>query len=91
MSLRSRQGGLSTVDQQGSQIHIVALADAQQWHRSCIQSQCLETIPGVGPLTATALATSIADAHRFKNGRQLAAWPGRVPRQHSSGVQADIA
>jgi len=45
----------------------------RQWHRGCIQSQRLERIPGVGPLTATALVSSIADAHSFKNGRQLAA------------------
>ncbi|WP_079436053.1 IS110 family transposase [Zoogloea sp. LCSB751] len=57
----------------------------RQWHRSCTQSQRLEKIPGVGPLTATALVTSIADARSFKNGRQLAAWLGLVPRQHSSG------
>lgn len=57
----------------------------RQWHRSCVQSQRLEKIPGVGQLTATALVTSIADAHSFKNGRQLAAWLGLVPRQHSSG------
>ncbi|AWI75903.1 hypothetical protein CEW83_12305 [Parazoarcus communis] len=48
-------------------------------------SQRLEKIPGVGPLTATALAASIADAQSFKDGRQLAAWLGLVPRQHSSG------
>lgn len=57
----------------------------RQWHRSCIQSQRLEKIPGVGPLTATTLVSSIADAHNFKNCRQRAAWLGLVPRQHSSG------
>lgn len=57
----------------------------KQWHRNCELSQRLEKIPGVGPITATALVTSIADARSFKNGRQLAAWLGLVPRQHSSG------
>ncbi len=37
------------------------------------------------PVTATALVASIGDASSFKNGRQLAAWLGLVPRQHSSG------
>ncbi|MCB1916251.1 MAG: IS110 family transposase [Rhodocyclaceae bacterium] len=60
-------------------------AQIKQWHRSCELSQRLEQIPGIGPLTATALVTSIADARSFKNGRQLAAWLGLVPRQHSSG------
>ncbi len=40
---------------------------------------------GVGPLIASAFAAEIGDAHAFKNGRQVAAWLGLVPRQHSSG------
>ena len=45
----------------------------------------LEKIPGIGPLGASALVASIADANSFANGRQLSAWLGLVPRQHSSG------
>ena len=45
----------------------------------------LQKIPGIGPLAASALVASIADARSFKNGRQLAAWLGLVPRQDSSG------
>jgi len=55
------------------------------WHRENSASQRLEAIPGIGPLTASALAASIGDAKAFKNGRQLAAWLGLVPRQCSSG------
>jgi transposase len=40
---------------------------------------------GVGPLTATAFVAAVGNATTFKNGRQLAAWLGLVPRQHSSG------
>lgn len=40
---------------------------------------------GVGPLIASAFAAEIGDPHAFKNGRQVAAWLGLVPRQHSSG------
>jgi len=47
--------------------------------------QRLLTIPGVGPLTATALVAAVSDATHFKNGRQFAAWLGLVPRQHSTG------
>lgn len=47
--------------------------------------QRLSTIPGIGPITATALVSSIGDVSSFKNGRELAAWLGIVPRQHSSG------
>jgi transposase len=45
----------------------------------------LMTIPGIGPLTATALVAAVSDASAFKNGRQFAAWLGLVPRQHSTG------
>lgn len=55
------------------------------WHRQNPASKKLESIPGVGPLTASALVASIGDAKSFQNGRQLAAWLGLVPRQHSSG------
>ena len=55
------------------------------WHRSSELSMRLEKIPGIGPLGASALVASIADATSFDNGRQLSAWLGLVPRQHSSG------
>lgn len=42
-------------------------------------------MPGIGPVTATAMVASVGDARQFKNGRQFAAWLGLVPRQHSSG------
>jgi transposase len=45
----------------------------------------LTTIPGVGPITSTALVAAVGDIKDFKNGRQFAAWLGLVPRQHSSG------
>ncbi len=55
------------------------------WHRSNEASRRLEAIPGVGVITATALVATIGDASQFRCGRQLAAWLGLVPRQHSSG------
>ncbi|MCZ0944484.1 MAG: IS110 family transposase [Gammaproteobacteria bacterium] len=45
----------------------------------------LMDIPGIGLLTATALLAAVGDAAEFRNGRQLAAWLGLVPRQHSTG------
>jgi transposase len=51
-------------------------------HSEC---QRLMTIPGIGPLTATAVVAAVSDASTFKNGRQFAAWLGLVPRQHSTG------
>jgi hypothetical protein len=55
------------------------------WHRSSELSRKLEKIPGIGPLAASALVASIADAHSFDNGRQVSAWLDLVPRQSSSG------
>jgi transposase len=47
--------------------------------------QRLAKVEGVGPLNATAAVATVADAGVFKNGRQMAAWLGLVPRQHSTG------
>ena len=47
--------------------------------------QRLAAVPGVGPLTATALVAAVGNAQRFRNGRELSAYLGLVPRQHSSG------
>jgi len=49
--------------------------------------QRLMKIPGIGPLNATALVAAIGHAGRFKNGRELSAWLGLVPRQNSTGGQ----
>ncbi len=43
------------------------------------------SIPGIGPITATALVAAVGDASGFSNGRGLAAWLGLVPRQHTTG------
>jgi len=45
----------------------------------------LATIPGVGPVGATAFAATVADPAQFKSGRQFAAWLGLTPLQNSSG------
>ena len=60
-------------------------AAIQTWHRQSAASRRLAEIPGIGPITASALVASVGDAKNFANGRQLAAWLGLVPRQHSSG------
>jgi transposase len=56
-------------------------------HPEC---QRLMTIPGLGPITATALLAAVADVRVFKNGRQFAAWLGLVPKQHSTGGQTRL-
>jgi transposase len=62
----------------------------KQWHRENEDSRRLAEIPGIGPMTASALAASVGDAKSFKNGRQLAAWLGLVPRQHSTGGKSTL-
>src|SRR4051794_15071649 len=54
------------------------------WHRSCEESRRLG-IPGVGPIVATALVAEVGDWTAFSSGRNLAAWIGLVPKQHSTG------
>jgi transposase len=53
--------------------------------RSNSVCQRIGEIEGVGPLIATAMVSAIGDGRSFKNGRQLSAWLGLVPRQESSG------
>jgi transposase len=45
----------------------------------------LDAIPGIGPLTATALIAAIGNGGAFRKGREFAAWVGLVPREHSTG------
>src|SRR5512143_829715 len=65
------------VDELTAQIH--------RWHQEDAASRKLAAIPGIDPLTASVVVASIGDAKSFENGRQLAAWLGLVPRQHSTG------
>jgi transposase len=55
------------------------------WHYTNDLSNQLETIPGIGLVTASALASSIPDPNTFRSGRHFAAWLGLVPKQNSSG------
>jgi len=55
------------------------------WHRGNETSRRLATIPGIGPITASAIAAAVPDASLFRSGRQFAAWLGLTPRAHSSG------
>ncbi len=53
--------------------------------------QRLATVPGIGPVIATALVSSAGDPSQFKNGRQFAAWLGLTPRQQSSGGKTKLS
>jgi len=72
---------LKLLDKQVDEIEVQIKA----WHREDEISQKLQKVPGIGPITASALAATVGDAKNFDNGRQMAAWLGLVPRQNSSG------
>ena len=54
------------------------------------ERQRLLSIPGIGPITATALIAAVSDVAEFESGRQFPAWLGLVPRQHSTGGQTRL-
>ncbi|RKK00103.1 IS110 family transposase [Pseudoroseomonas wenyumeiae] len=72
---------LATLGERIAQIE--ARIDAQ--HRANPVSRLIATIPGIGPITATAIAATVPDATAFRSGRDFAAWLGLTPRQNSSG------
>src|SRR5262245_12170392 len=55
------------------------------WHKSNPVSQRLATIPGIGPIIATAIAATVTEPSGFRSGREFAAWLGLVLRQNSTG------
>jgi transposase len=63
------------------------------WHKNNPVSQRLATVPGIGPIIATAIAATVADPKTFRSGREFAARLGLVPRQSSTGkrVTAGLA
>jgi transposase len=75
----ARQYANTTAEIRAFEKHIHA------WHRSCEESRRLEEIPGVGSIVATALVAEVGDWKAFSSGRNLAAWIGLVPKQHSTG------
>ena len=60
------------------------------WHKSNPVSQRLATIPGIGPIIATAIAATVTEPNIFRSGREFAAWLGLVPRQNSTGGKARL-
>src|SRR5262249_36015432 len=60
------------------------------WHKTNPVSQRLASIPGIGPIIATAIATTVADPNVFRSGREFGAWLGLVPRQNSTGGKTPL-
>jgi transposase len=57
----------------------------ETYERSDERCRRLRAIPGVGPMTATAIVASVGNAREFRSGREFAAWLGVVPRQSGTG------
>src|SRR6201998_401678 len=79
---------VGTLSQQALDIHVRLREidrDLLVWQRGNAVARRLITIPGIGPVGATALAASVTDPHQFRSGRQFAAWLGLTPLQKSSG------
>jgi transposase len=54
-------------------------------HRKNVVSRRLVSVPGIGPIIASAIVAGAADARQFKSARHFAAWLGLTPRSHSTG------
>jgi transposase len=79
---------LAVLATQIEQLEVAVAALEKQlmaFHKSNPVSQRLATIPGIGPIIATAIATTVTEPHQFRSGREFAAWLGLVPRQNSTG------
>lgn len=59
-------------------------------HRANKESRRLQTIPGIGPIGASAIAATVTNPKIFRSGRDFAAWIGLVPRQMSTGGKAKL-
>ena len=65
-------------------------AQIAHWAKTDEQAQRLMSMPGIGPVTATALLAAVGDVRTFRHGRELAAWLGLVPRQQSTGGREQL-
>jgi len=65
-------------------------AQLMAWHRQDQTSQCLATIPGVGPISGVSFALKVADPGAFRSGRHFAALIGITPREDSTAGRHKI-
>jgi len=96
--LSDRQAHIPDIARSALQILVDQMAELERslvdiekrlvaWHRADETSRRLATIPGVGPITASAIAATVSNPKQFKSGREFAAWLGLVPRQKASGAK----
>jgi transposase len=80
---------LAQIEDQQRRIVMVERSIAS-WHQTNEVSRRLETVPGVGVITATAITALVADATSFRSGRQFAAWIGLAPRLNGTGGKVQL-
>jgi len=64
--------------------------ELEQHARTDERAKRIQKLSGVGPISASAIASSVAEGHEFKNGRQFAAWLGLTPKQYSTGGKSRL-
>lgn len=64
--------------------------ELEQHARRDERARRIQKLSGVGPISASAMVASVAEAHEFKNGRQFAAWLGLTPKQYSTGGKSRL-
>lgn len=86
VAIKPLAGQLGLID-----IQIACLnREIQKWHQANAVSQRLASIPGVGPITASAIAATVAEPSMFASAREFSAYLGLAPRQHSSAGKTKL-
>lgn len=80
-ALRALAGELRALEGRVAEAEAAIMA----WHKENEASRRLAAIPGIGPITASAVVATAGDVSRFRTARHFAAWLGLAPKQNSSG------
>lgn len=80
-ALRGLAAELENVNVRVGEIEAAIIA----WHKESEASRRLAAVPGIGPITASAIVATVGDVSNFASARHFAAWIGLVPRQNSTG------
>ncbi len=80
-ALRGLAAELENVNVRVEEIEAAIIA----WHKESEASRRLAAVPGIGPITASAIVATVGDVSNFASARHFAAWIGLVPRQNSTG------
>jgi transposase len=85
--------GIARILLQQTYFHWMAIEEKKAWCEQQIdvhiaqdeKAQKAKTVPGIGPISASATIATVVDFHQFKNGAQFGAWIGLTPKQFSTG------